>query len=123
MIVVQFKKAALVAVFLCLFGCAAAPVDKSYPPVPEFKAPTPKNVAINLTLLPSAAAVKKQCNIQHAVACAIPGPPCFVYVNAEDFIHYLWHELAHCIYGYWHTKQGKINGKISNNAALVRKRG
>jgi len=37
-----------------------------------------------------------------ALACAIPGDPCFIYTYPDPSFDLLGHELLHCFKGRWH---------------------
>ena len=121
------EKAALVAVFLCLFGCASvfdlpiqssnslsAPVlpriqDASLPLVPVLPVPKKQRYLIELNLFNTLAEVKSVCGIVYAMACAKPRfTPCPIYAHSADFDRFIVHEIRHCTNGYWHKKLKEI---------------
>jgi len=101
------KRAALVAVFLCLNGCAQPYfIDKSYPAVSDLPAPKAGLYKINLHLLPALKAVRKKCRDTRVMACAFPSlDPCLIYMYVNDFDGYVTHETRHCTNGFWHKQR------------------
>lgn len=37
-----------------------------------------------------------------AIACALPGPPCTIWINPMASDEILGHEFRHCLDGHWH---------------------
>jgi hypothetical protein len=106
-------KAALVAVFLCLFGCASTfdsrIQDASLPAVPVLPVPKNQRYLIELNLFNTLAEVRHLCGISYAMACTKPfSSPCSIYAHSADFDRFIVHEIRHCTNGYWHKKLKEI---------------
>jgi len=84
-------------------GCMSQPIyDRSLPMVvnPLLPALDEYNIRIKFK---SKKFIEERCNNNLASACAIPFvSPCLLYMQKENYLYMIVHEINHCVNGLWH---------------------